>query len=800
MNSVPFTTEEVSAAMELNVLDWIEKYHIKTEGGIEIDFANHRYLEAIYADESPFVCAIKAAQIGFTTYEILKSLHEAKNGGAMDIIYVLPTADDVKQFSGGKTNRIIANNKCLQTWTSDKDSIEQKKVGKNTIYYRGSWTERAALMISANKLIIDELDRCKPEIVEQYDSRLQHVINPRKAFFSNPTLPDFGIDKFWKLSDQKKWHVTHSCGKQFVLDELCINYDRKIFQCPHCKGEISDEERRMGKWVATATGEWSGYWIPLWVNPMFSAAHIATYKKEKTAEYFANFVAGLPYVGSGNKVTAQMIIGCLTPKINEQKSRIIIGVDTGLPIHFVCANKDGFFYYGKCSDPQVKNPYDELEALLKRWPSSIMIADQGGDLIGIRNLQTKYPGRVYLVWYRADRKTPTLIQWGEGSEYGKVIVDRNRTIQQFIDEMIDKRWKYNGTEADWHEVITHWLNIYREWEYDDSGQLDKQKGFKWSRSGPDHFVHACLEGATLIATEKEPVRIKDIQVGDYVLTRDGFNKVTFSGLIKNEANVLELTLTTGEKVVGTPEHKIWTENEGWKELQYITTNDILVSTWNNDLTEKFINSTKEKDTSVEVVGRECTEKCGSFIMEQYRKLCMFITKMAILSITKLKILHSLMQRSTYLNTLAINLLKLLYAKYAELSISQKTRELIVSAQKNANGITQIERTIMWKGYVKSVKNDLPPIIVNNKSTVLKHARMKEIVAGTKNIPVYGITVEGSHEYFANGILVANSVYARVGLDKFSDQMAQIVGGDILDGLPTGSMGDMSAQQYHDTWF
>ena len=119
-----------------------------------------------------------------------------------------------------------------------------------------------------------------------------------------------------------------------------------------------------------------------------------------------------------------------------------------------------------------------------------MIADQGGDLIGIRNLQTKYPGRVFLVWYRQDRKSSTLIQWGEGTEYGKVIVDRNRTIQQFIDEMNDKRWKYNGTEADWHEYITHWLNIYREWEYDDSGLLDKEKGFKWARSGPDHFVHA----------------------------------------------------------------------------------------------------------------------------------------------------------------------------------------------------------------------------------------------------------------------------------------------------------------------
>jgi hypothetical protein len=461
---------------------------IKTERGDPIDFKTHRFLFDIYADRSPFIMAIKAAQIGFTTYEILKSLHEAYNEN-QDTIYVLPTADDVKQFSGGKTNRIIDNNPILQTWTKDKDSIEQKRVGKATIYYRGSWTERAALMITAKKLIVDELDRCKPEIVEQYDSRLQHSTNPRKAFFSNPTIPDFGIDKYWRLSDKKKWHITHKCGANYVLDEACIDYTKEQFVCPKCLAEITDEERRMGEWIATAKGAWSGYWIPLWINPMFNAHNITEYKRTKTPEYFSNFVAGLPYTGSGNKVNASIIIKCLSDKVNTQEDRIIIGVDTGLPIHYVLANKQGYFFYGKCSDPlSGRDPYLELEGLLRRFPNSIIMADQGGDLIGIRNLQAKYPGRVFLVWFRANQKTMELATWGDGVEYGKVVVDRNRYIQWFIDEMTDKRVTFNGSESDWQEYIIHWLNIYRTWEKDESGQIDKTKGFKWERSGPDHFV------------------------------------------------------------------------------------------------------------------------------------------------------------------------------------------------------------------------------------------------------------------------------------------------------------------------
>lgn len=477
---------------QASLISFIQENKIKTETGAYLDFNTHRFLYDIYCDRSPFIMSIKAAQIGFTTYEILKSLHEAYNEN-QDTIYVLPTADDVKQFSGGKTNRIIDNNPPLQKWTADKDSIEQKRVGKATIYYRGSWTERAALMITARKLIIDELDRCKPEIVEQYDSRLQSVTNPRKAFFSNPTIPDFGIDKYWKLSDQKKWNVTHKCGSTYILDESCIDYTQEKFICPKCAEEITDEERRMGEWKATSKGTWSGYWIPLWINPIFTAKHITEYKKGKTPEYFANFVAGLPYTGSGNKVNASTIIKCLNPKINDQTDRVIIGVDTGLPIHYVLGNKQGLFYYGKCSDPLTgKDPYLELEALLKRFPNSIMVSDQGGDLIGIRNLQAKFPGRVFLAWYRADQKSVDLFKWGEGAEYGKVIIDRNRMIQWYIDEMQGGRCTYNGTESDWQEYITHWMNIYRTWEKDEAGMIDKTKGFKWERNGPDHWVHATM--------------------------------------------------------------------------------------------------------------------------------------------------------------------------------------------------------------------------------------------------------------------------------------------------------------------
>lgn len=471
-----------------SLLAYIYEQGIKTETGEVLDFKKYSFMFDIYADRSDLICCMKCAQIGFTTYEILKTAHECKNEG-YDLIYVLPTADDVKKFSGGKTNKILAQNPDMQSWTKDKDSIEQKQFGRNTVYYQGSWTERAALMITAKKLVVDEYDRCKPAIVEQYDSRLQSVADPKKAFFSNPSTADFGIDKIYKQSDQKKWHITHSCGKRYVMDESCVDYALEKYICPHCKTEIIDEERRSGEWIATAEGKWSGYWIPLWIAVWMPASKIAEMKREKSAEYFANFVAGLPYTGSGNKVSAQTILGCLNPKVNDQEGRIIIGVDTGLPIHYTLANKQGFFYYGKCSDPSKGgDPYGDIEKLMARFPSSIVIADQGGDLIGIRKLQAKYPGRVFLCWYRRDQKSQEIIRWGESDKYGEVYVDRNQMIQLFIDEMTDKRVTFNGTESEWQDYIVHWLNIYRSWEDNSIGVRE----FKWERQGPDHWVHSTI--------------------------------------------------------------------------------------------------------------------------------------------------------------------------------------------------------------------------------------------------------------------------------------------------------------------
>jgi hypothetical protein len=467
---------------DISIHSWIQSNQIKTESGQPLSFKEHLFLFQPYTDLSPKQVVLKAAQVGLSTLEILKSFWVAKNIG-LDIIYTLPTDSDVQIFAGGKINRLIAQNPVLQGWVKDKDRVEQKSVGDNLIYYRGTWTQKAAISHSSDLNIYDEVDSSKQDVIDHYSTRLQHSPYKWEWYFSHPSAEGTGVDRFWGRSDQKHWFNTcHGCGReQFLSWPDSIDPVRKVFQCKHCKKELTQEERRKGRWVARFKNrEFSGYWIPLLICPWVSAAEILDYHKNKSEEYFWNKVLGLPYVGGGNKLTKAHLMANLTPEniYPEENDRVVIGLDTGTQLYYVIGGRQGIFSYGTAKD------YDEIEAMLKRWPRAIVICDQGGDLIGSRKLREKFPGRVFLCTFRAndDSDNP---KWGDKNEAGTVQAGRNKFIQIVVDEFIDKRIPLMGDEDDWYDYWVHWNNLTRIKEIDDKTGLLKRK--IWIKSGQSDF-------------------------------------------------------------------------------------------------------------------------------------------------------------------------------------------------------------------------------------------------------------------------------------------------------------------------
>lgn len=454
---------------------------------------------------------LKPPQIGATEGQIVKTFFVAKKK-KWRIIYTLPTQSDVQDMAGGKINPIIAQNPILSQYVKGHDTVEQKTVDGKTIYYRGTFTQKAAMMVSSECNVHDEVDASDPEVIRQYETRLMsnRDENQRRWYFSHPSLKGKGVDIYWEQSDKKEWFITcpHCTKEQQLSWPDNIDMDRRCYVCSICKEPLDKETIKDGKWLSTAVGPFSGYHISQLMCTWISAEKVISDFETVDSQYFWNYVLGLPYIGGDDKIEPDVVLKNVNTDNNNQQPRVIIGVDTGLPIHYVCMNKQGAFYYNTCkpskmrSDGTVSDPYDEIEALLKHFERSIVVADQGGDLLGIRKLQAKYPGRVYLCFYRKDRKTKDMISWGDKEKIGEVLVDRNRMISMVIEHLRQPGMiTLNGDRVEWETFASHFGNIYRELVIQkettgkDAHTLYGNE-YVWKRSGPDHFVHAFVYALT----------------------------------------------------------------------------------------------------------------------------------------------------------------------------------------------------------------------------------------------------------------------------------------------------------------
>lgn len=506
------TQQLIDDIREHTIQGWLDKYNIVNEKGEPITFHKHLFLKDIYEDQSQNLVVIKAAQVGLSTLEVLKNFYDAYRS-KMDIIYTLPTDSDVSTFVSGKVNRIIAANPILQQYTKDKDSIEQKAVGKSILYFRGTWTQKAANMVTADRLVHDEKDSSKQSVVSDYQARMQHSKFKQTHTFSHPSSPGTGVDIDWKVSDQKEWFITcPHCSKEQYMSwdmnnpkKMSVDFEKREFVCKSCNGILGWKDRAVGRWIAKHKTtlpdgrkvQYSGYHISLLMAPWTTAGEIIDKFNDpkSTMDFFYTRVLGLPYAGSGNSVSENTIKDMVTSDKNLYEGRLVIGVDTGVKLRYVVGNKQGLVAFGEMTDysPDEVNGLalnQTLEYYLQKFSNSIMVIDQGGDIIGSRKLRAKYPGRVFLCHYVRDRKTMQLIRWGENDESGKVLVDRNRLIQLVIDEARDRRFKlYNGTREDWHDYWLHWSHIYRKVEEDPKLGTPI---YTWLRSDRDDWVHATV--------------------------------------------------------------------------------------------------------------------------------------------------------------------------------------------------------------------------------------------------------------------------------------------------------------------
>lgn len=342
------------------------------------------------------------------------------------------------------------------------------------------------------------------------------------------------------------------------------------------------------------------------------------------------------------------------------------------------------------------------------------------------------------------------------------------------------------------------VNIIKEFR---NYTWDKDRNGKSLNRPIDFLNHSCFSGDTKITTISGEKNIKDIDSGDFVLTRKGFCKVIKrhnNGVKQTRKYCLQLD-TFSLEFECTDDHLIFT-NFGWIEISKLRSG-MMVCLYSFSW-EGNIRCTQKKDT-FPVDQKECTKLFLSTFMEKLKKVFMFIIKTAIVGIIKLITWRKLKVKNIFQNIVkkdgkktqknsenfskkellqqkngteakrerngTKSTLKKYQEKYCSLINSKKNVKFArrdiqfisqiflgqdfarTHASQNTEGIQEL---ITKSENVNCAKKNIH--VVNTENSHFALVNVQEITGGEERIKeVYDLEVEGEHEYFANGILFHN---------------------------------------------
>lgn len=309
------------------------------------------------------------------------------------------------------------------------------------------------------------------------------------------------------------------------------------------------------------------------------------------------------------------------------------------------------------------------------------------------------------------------------------------------------------------------------------------------RAGVD-WGFACINGTARVETDKGGVPMRDIKEGDMVLTRAGYRKVLKKTCV-GMRDVVELDCGYS-KIVCTPDHKIFTSC-GWKRADELSSEDEICVT-QLSLMEKLmfailmavvlITTITSGRIRTGIITKSCTERCGERITEKSLRGITFTILTATHLTTALKTLLAYPIASTrrFINALkkslpsalrsfvlSMGIPKRIGAKDAKSQCEQHKSDAgtAPNAEKSTPSQTFTRNTArrsagkrqtQGRAHLLSFAKRAARILLLRRITrgqhVLARARIK-CLAKSAAQDVFDLTIEGQHEFFANGLLVHN---------------------------------------------
>lgn len=475
--------------------EWVTTSSIIVDG-LPFSFKRHEYLVDVYKDDHPFIVDMKSAQMGLTTRAALKVIHNARYRGFRGELYLFPSRTDVSDFSKGRLDPMIDDNPdTIGQWVRDTDATNIKRIWNCFLYLRGMRSRVGLKSVPADFIVYDELDEALQNAVDMADERMSHSQHKEKLMLSNPTLPDFGIDKQFSLSDEKYWLLKcPHCNQYNNLVEdfpkciLRVN-GRAIRACRKCHGELDPS---IGQWVAKKpmVKDRSGRQYSQLYSQYITPEEILYKQKTKNATDFHNLVIGVAYIEAQNRLSVEEVLDlCSEDGIaSSDKAPCFMGVDQkGNALHVVIGKdwegKAGKIIHINIYGTGKTEDWNELDSLMRNFNVTRAVVDALPDQRGARAFAERFKGRVFLNFYSDSQRGG--YKWDE--EKLQVNCNRTESLDASHNEIkmativLPKKCEIVETFA------THLHNIGKRLiEDEETGS----KRYIYVRLGEDHFRHA----------------------------------------------------------------------------------------------------------------------------------------------------------------------------------------------------------------------------------------------------------------------------------------------------------------------
>ena len=458
--------------------------------GRPFTFERHEYLRGPYDDIHPNTTFLKSTQMGLSSLAMLRGIYNSRFRDFRGILYLLPGRWDALEFSKARVAPLIEHNpETIGQWIRETDAASIKQVWNCFWYFRGMNSRAGLKSIPIDFLICDELDEAPQNALDMAMERMSHSEFKEVLKLSNPTLPDYGIDKAFQETDQRYWHLKcPSCGAWTCMEEtfpaclMEIN-GNVIRACQKCQGELNPS---MGEWVAkhpSVTDRRGYHFSQLFSHFVDPADILHQFRTTSNLRDFWNLKIGVAYVEAENRLSVEEVLGlCGNEGISSQDSGpCFMGIDQGNDIYVVIGKK----YPGKIEIIYlgIYKAWEELDRLMNNFNVSLCVVDALPETRNARAFAERHKGRVFLNYYSHSQKGA--YSWNEA----QMVVTSNRTesLDASHNEIMGRQVTLPRESDIVREFAKHLHNTAKKLEEDEE---TGSKRYVYVKLGPDHFRHA----------------------------------------------------------------------------------------------------------------------------------------------------------------------------------------------------------------------------------------------------------------------------------------------------------------------